>query len=83
MGKGDKITFKRANKFVHIITFLGIMLFIIPASINQSYTPIVLILMGINLLNTSLVAFNRKKIPLFILLAVLPLLVYLGITLTK
>ncbi|GIO28366.1 hypothetical protein [Ornithinibacillus bavariensis] len=73
----------KSRKAIHIATLMGIILLVIPASMNQSYIPLLLILMGVNLFNSSLATFNGKKIPLFLFLAFLPLLVYMGITLFK
>lgn len=66
------------NKKVHILTFVGIIIFIIPASINTSYIPIVLLLMGINLFNNSIGYYKNSKIKIMLLtlFSLLPILTF-------
>lgn len=66
------------NKTVHILTFIGIIVFIIPASLNSAFIPIVLLLMGINLFNSSIEHFksSKGKIILLTLFSLLPILIF-------
>ncbi|MDY0409697.1 hypothetical protein [Paracerasibacillus soli] len=51
-------------------------IFIIPASIHHVYIPIVLLLMGVNLIGGSWSNFKAKKRPILFLLAFLPTAIY-------
>lgn len=69
------------NKTVHILTFIGIIILIIPASINSSYIPFVLLLMGINLFNNSIENDKNStvKVVLLALFSLLPILIFVFI----
>lgn len=64
------------NKKIHFITFIGIIILVIPASINPLYIPIVLLLMGINLSNSLITKVKGNKIVLLALLSLMPVLIY-------
>ena len=69
------------NKTVHNLTFIGIILFIIPASMNTSYIPIVLLLMGINLFNSSIEHYKNSigKVILLALFSLLPIVIFFSV----
>ncbi|MFC0300335.1 hypothetical protein ACFFIS_05785 [Virgibacillus soli] len=67
---------KKWNHQLHIISWIGIIFFIIPASIHHVYIPIVLLLMGVNLIGGSWSNFKAKKRPILFLLAFLPTAIY-------
>lgn len=67
---------KRYNRIIHYVTFIGIILLVIPASMNNLYIPIVLILMGINLFNNSLANHKGSKLILLGVLSFLPTIIY-------
>lgn len=64
------------KRIIHYVTFIGIILFIIPASMNSFYIPIILLLMGINLFNHSLTNYKGIKVIILTILALLPVLLY-------
>lgn len=64
------------KRIIHYVTFIGIILFIILASMNSFYIPIILLLMGINLFNHSLTNYKGIKVIILTILALLPVLLY-------
>ncbi len=71
----------RYNRIIHYLTFIGVILLVIPASINSFYIPIVLILMGINLFNNSFTNIKGGKLVILGILSFLPTVIYFIITL--